>query len=502
MKETLENQIERPPIVVVMGHVDHGKSTLLDYIRKTNIVDSEAGGITQHISAYEVLQTDETGKKKKITFLDTPGHEAFSHMRSRGAIAADIAILVVSAEDSVKAQTLEAWQTIVDSNLPFIVAINKIDKPNANEEKVKLDLAEKGIYLEGYGGDIPFVALSAKIGTGVPLLLDMILLVAEMKEFRGSPSAKATGVVIESHLEQKRGVATTLIIKDGTLTQGEYVVIGDAFAPVRIFEDFLGKAVTTATFSSPIRITGFSKLPSAGSTFVTCASKKEAETLVEIYQQQLQKEIPRAVLCATSDVAVIPIVVRTDVMGTGEAVQKEIRKYESDCVKFKILSLGVGAISETDIKSALADPTVVILGFNTKLDPRAREMNEQVGATVGLFSIIYELGDYVQKLASERKPRKETVVVTGQLKIIKCFSTTKERQVVGGKVIEGKLLADSQIRILRREFEIGKGKIIGLEQGKAKVRSVDQDGECGVLIESKTAIAPGDIVEAFIVEYA
>jgi translation initiation factor IF-2 len=278
--------VPRPPVVVVMGHVDHGKSTLLDYIRKSNVVESESGGITQHISAYEVTHKDENGVDKLITFLDTPGHEAFSKMRSRGATTSDIAILVVSAEDGIKAQTLEAYNTIIESKIPYIVAINKIDKPNANIDKVKMDLVEKGIYLEGLGGDIPFVPISAKNGTGVNELLDMILLVSMMHESTGDRSELASGVIIEANREPKRGISATVIIKNGTLRTGMFVASGEAIVPTRIIENFLGKPIKEATFSSPVRLVGFISMPEVGNTFQTFKTKKEAEEYVQKFKEE------------------------------------------------------------------------------------------------------------------------------------------------------------------------------------------------------------------------
>ena len=269
--------IERPPIVVVMGHIDHGKSTLLDYIRKTNVVEHEAGSITQHISAYEVIHpSTDSGQEKKITFLDTPGHEAFSKMRERGAKVADIAILVVSAEDGVKPQTIEAWKTIVESQIPCLVAINKIDKPNANIEKTKIELAENEIYLENYGGKIPFAEISAKAGTGVDNLLSLILILAEMENFQANQSENASGYVVEVNLDPKRGIEATLIIKNGTLKKGMCVLVEEAFCAVRIMENFLGKPVDTATFSSPIRLIGFNKMPSIGAEFKSFQKKCDA----------------------------------------------------------------------------------------------------------------------------------------------------------------------------------------------------------------------------------
>ncbi|MCK5591056.1 MAG: GTP-binding protein, partial [Candidatus Pacebacteria bacterium] len=278
MTNTQDNTtVERPPIIVIMGHIDHGKSALLDYIRKSNVVEGEAGGITQHTSAYEVEHTTKEGDIKKITFLDTPGHEAFSDMRSRGAVVADIAILVVSAEDGVKTQTLEALRAIKDADIPYIIAINKIDKPGADIEKTKNSLSENEIYIEGYGGDIPVQPISAKTGEGIPEILDMMLLVAEMAELKGETGKRAEGIVIESKVDPQKGISATLVITNGKLERGMYVVAEDVVAPVRIFENFSGKTINEAQFSSPVTIIGWNKIPSVGSSFVSFSKKKDAE---------------------------------------------------------------------------------------------------------------------------------------------------------------------------------------------------------------------------------
>lgn len=496
--ESKENKIERPPVVVVMGHIDHGKSTLLDYIRKSNIVDKEAGGITQHLSAYEVIHKDEEGTNRKITFLDTPGHEAFSKMRERGATIADIAILVVSAEDSVKAQTLEAWNTIVENKVPFIVAINKIDKPGANVEKTKMDLAEKGIYLEGFGGDVPYAEISAKEGTNISHLLDLILLVAQLNEFTTEPSLPATGITIESSLDPKRGMSGTIIIKDGTLKKGMFVVIEDSFVTTRIMENFLGKSIDEASACSPVRLLGFDREPRIGAFFSCVSSKKEALSLIENFNETKKKETSAGDAPTDSvETRVIPIIIRTDVAGTGEAVVKEIKKLELDNVKFKILSAGVGSISEGDIRTASADKNTIIIGFNSEMDPRARDLNEKEGLLVMTFSIIYKISDFLKEEIEKRKPRIEVAETTGKAKIIKIFSATKDKQVIGGKVIEGILLADTTVKILRRDFEIGQGKIVELQQNKLKSKSVNEGDEFGMQIESKTEIAAGDVIEAY-----
>ncbi|MEY2671767.1 MAG: translation initiation factor translation initiation factor [Candidatus Parcubacteria bacterium] len=490
-----KTQTNRPPVVVVMGHVDHGKSTLLDYIRKSNIVDGEAGGITQHISAYEVVHKGESGIEQKITFLDTPGHEAFSKMRARGAYAADIAILVVSAEDSVKAQTLEAYNTIIESKIPYIVAINKIDKANANIEKTKMDLVEKGIYLEGMGGDIPFSPISAKVGTGVPELLDMILLVSEMNNFTADKNTGASGVIIEANRDPKRGVSATCLIKNGTVKNGMFVVAGNAIVATRMMENFLGKPIKEATFSSPIRLVGFDVLPEVGSTFETFSTKKEAEKYIMEISDLLNKKANTR--NEKFDGKVIPIIIKTDVAGTIEALEKEMTKLNTSEISFKVISCGVGAISETDLKMASSDKESIVVGFTVKMDAGARDLNETLKVKVETFDIIYKLTDYLKELIEERRPRTEIQEVTGAVKILKTFSATKDKQVIGGKVTEGRITLGGIVRIMRRENEIGRGKIVELQAGKIKSKEVLEGNECGMQVESKIEIAGGDVLEAF-----
>jgi translation initiation factor IF-2 len=492
-----QNSIERPPVVVVMGHIDHGKSTLLDYIRKTNVVAKEAGGITQHISAYEVQHKNDKGEMKRITFLDTPGHEAFSKMRTRGAVAADIAILVVSAEDSVKQQTLEAWQTIVDAKIPYLVAINKIDKPGANIEKTKMDLAEKGVYLEGYGGDVPFVEISAKIGTGIPELLDMILLVADLAELEGNDTIPGEGVVIEAHRDPKRGISASLVIKNGKIESGMFILVGEALATTRLFENFLGEPIKKAVSSSPVRITGFDAVPEVGGVFRAYASKKEAEQAREEYKNNLQQKKSER-RTETGDMKTIPLIIKTDVSGTLEAIEKEVEKLSQETISFKIINKGVGSIGEADLKQASTDKNSIIVGFNVKLDNGARELNEMLHVTIETFDIIYKMTDWLKEEMEKRRPRLSVEEATGMAKIQRCFSKTKDRQVVGGKVLSGNLVGNAQVKILRRDFEIGRGKIVELQQGKVRTKEVAEGLEFGVQIESKTELAPGDIIESFI----
>ncbi len=503
-KDISKNSIERPPVVAVMGHVDHGKSTLLDYIRKTNVVEKEHGGITQHISAYEVSHKNEAGVMKKITFLDTPGHEAFSNMRARGARAADIAVLVVAADDGVKAQTKEVYETIIESKTPFIVAINKIDKPGANLEKTKNSLLEAGIYIEGYGGSISAVEVSSKTGAGIDELLETILLTAELEGLKGDPYENASGIVIESNLDEKRGISSTLVIKNGTLRKGMYVVAGDTIAATRIFEDFKGDTLNSATFSSPISITGFSsdvrifglvKVPKAGEEWFSFDTKKEAEEYAATCRT---KKNANEILSYNDHLNfTVPIIVKTDVAGTGEAIQEEIVKIMSEGSGFKIIRAGVGDISESDLTYAQADKNVLIVGFNVKVERTALDANEQIGATIKTFNIIYELTDWLRKMLEERRPRVEERSVLGSVKVLKIFNATKNRLVFGGRVNNGLIKTGNSVDILRREAKIGTGKIVGLQQSKVETKEVSEGLEFGGMIESDIEVAPGDILETF-----
>ena len=490
----------RPPVVVVMGHIDHGKSKLLDYIRKTNVVEGEAGGITQHISAYEVIHKDEQGKERKITFLDTPGHEAFSKMRERGANIADIAILVVSAEDGVKPQTIESWKTIEASKIPCVVAINKIDKPNANVEKTKMELAENEIYLENYGGKVPFAEISAKEGTGIDNLLSLILILAEMENFTGNPKKNASGIVIEANLDSKRGIQATLIIKNGTLKKGMTVAVENSLCSTRIMENFLGKIINEATFSSPIRLVGFDKVPNIGAEFKSFEKKKDAEEYAKksAHPQPFPKEREKEERVGNGK-KIIPIVLKADVWGSIEAIEKEIQKITSESAEFKIVQKGAGPVSESDIKAIASCDNALVVGFNVKADKNATELAEKQGIVISFFDIIYKMTEWLKEEMENRRPKIETAETTGRAKIIKAFSRTKERQIVGGKVTEGHITLNGIVKIIRREFEIGRGKIVNLEKGKTKTSEVEEGTEFGMMIESKIEIAPGDIIESFMI---
>ena len=488
---------ERPPIIAVMGHIDHGKSTLLDYIRKANTVADEAGGITQHISAYEVVRTATDGSEKRITFLDTPGHEAFSGMRARGATVADIAILIVSAEDGVKPQTLEALQSIRDAGTPFVVAINKIDKPDANPDKVKQDLMEHGVYVEGYGGDVPAVAISAVTGQGVDELLDTVLLVAEMEELAGDPLAPAEGVVVESHLDPKKGASATLVITNGTLRKGMYAVAENTLSPVRILEDFGGEAIDEASFSSPVVVTGWNSVPRVGSEFSVFENKKDAERAVADFLETAKKREKLEIKKSTETETVIPLLVKTDVAGTLEAIEKEIGKVKRDNVTIQIVQKNVGNITEGDIKLISVAENPIVIGFHVSPDTRARDAAERMGVEIKTFDIIYKITEYLEEVARERAPKILTEETTGEAKILRVFSRAKNKQVVGGRVLSGNIRKKSSVKILRRENEIGKGEIVELQRQKTAADSVAEDEEFGAMISSPIEIAEGDRIIAF-----
>ena len=385
----------RPPIVAVVGHIDHGKSTLLDYIRKTSITEGEAGGITQHLSAYQAVHENAAGAHT-ITFLDTPGHAAFVGMRSRGLEVADVAILVVSAEEGAKPQTLEALDLIKSAGIPYVIAFTKIDKPGANLERAKMSLLEHQVFIEGLGGDVPWVGVSSKSGEGIPELLDLILLAAELEEIQTDAGAPGRGLVIEAHTEAKRGNTAMLIVEDGTVASGQYVVAGNCIAPVRIMENFLGKPIKEALPGTPIRIVGFTPLPQVGTRFAVVGSKKEAEAEASEYRSRILRptalEAARPSLTVGSQDAapatevqkvVLPIVIKTDVAGTGEAVAHELAKLpQHPTLEARVIARSVGAITEGDIKMLAGSTTAgIVVGFNVKIEPAARELAEPPGGT-------------------------------------------------------------------------------------------------------------------------
>jgi len=502
--------IERPPVVVIMGHIDHGKSTLLDFIRTSHIVEKEIGGITQHTSAYVVSYTTKEEKEKQITFLDTPGHAAFSEMRTRGANVADIAILVISAEDGVKPQTIEALNAIKTAGIPYIIAINKIDKPGANIQKTKQSLLEHEIYIEGFGGNISCVEISAKTGQGIPDLLEILLLTAEINELTGDIEKNAEGVVIEANVDTQKGISAVLIIKEGVLKKGMYIASDKVFVPVRICKDFLGKTINEATFSSPVTLSGWNKIPRIGEIFKSFKTRKEVEEYIILCEQNEQEKIKDLVeqtnqttntknTSETEDQTklCIPILIKVDMSGTLDAVLTEISKITLPNTVLSIIYTGVGAITENDIKHAIGLKHAIILGFNVKIDSQASIIAEQYNIQIKTFNIIYKMTEWLEKEAKTKTPKIEAQKMMGKLKILKLFSKKGNSQIIGGKVLEGNITTGVTVRILRRNNLISAGKILELQIQKNKTSEVREGMEIGLKIESKIDLAVDDILESF-----
>ncbi len=499
------------PVVIIMGHVDHGKSTLLDYIRKANTADREVGGITQKMSAYEITHSDQ-----KITFLDTPGHESFTSMRVNGASAADIAILIVSAEDGVKPQTLDALKAIQDTKLPFFVGISKIDKNGADIEKTKQSLAEHGIFVEGYGGDISYVPFSGKTGKGIDDLLDMILLMSEVNDIKAAYDVPAECVIIESGRDKIRGIYANMLVKNGTLKVGSFIVTGGEISPVRIMENFEGKTQKSFEPGQPVKLMGWSNVPKTGDIAIMCQDKETAELLSidqkkmielenEINKDDKDKEsinkIPQNIRILygleKDNTWILPIVLKTDSYGTLEAVKQEIGKIKLNNINIKIIRAETGDINENDIKLAQGSKDSIILGYNTKIDNLAKNLANQLKLTVNTFDIIYKLSEWLEEEAKNRSPKITEEEEHGSLKVLKVFNANKSKQVLGGRVVSGKINLGDKIKILRRDNEIGQGEIVELQQARSQVKTVEAEYECGLMIESKIEIAIGDAISAY-----
>lgn len=487
-----ENMVERAPVVVVMGHIDHGKSTLLDYIRKENTVAKESGGITQHVSAYEAEHNN-----KKITFIDTPGHEAFAAARSRGANIADIAILVVAADDGVSEQTLGALEFIKKSKIPFIVAINKIDLPNADIQKTKNSLIENEVYLEGMGGDISFIEISAKKGTNVTELLDTILLTAEIAELKTDLSQPASGFILESMVDEKKGVSAFLILKNGKINTGEVVVSNYSFSPVRILENFSGEKIKEAIASQPVKVIGFNSCPKAGDSFSTFKNKKDALKYIEElknldYSDNKVVSLKKKV----SNKHIFPLIIKADVVGSVDAIKHQIKKIENDRSEFKIVIAETGKVSEKDIKALTQFNQATIVGFNTQIDRNISILAKNFEIELKIFNIIYELTDFLEKRLKSITPKEKFEEISGEAKILKVFSWGNKGGVIGGEVISGKISKNDKIKIIRRGEFIGKTTIKELQVGKKTADEVTEETLFGLNITSKYEIVAGDILQA------
>lgn len=499
-----ENQLKlRPPVVTVMGHVDHGKTSLLDRIRKSDVASGEAGGITQHIGAYQV-----TVNNNKITFIDTPGHEAFTAMRARGANLTDIVVLVVAADDGVMPQTVEAINHIRAANVPFLVAVNKIDKPEANPDRVMQQLTEYNIVPEEWGGDIIFVPVSAKTGEGIDNLLEMILLVAEMQEIKANPDRPAEGVVIESKLDKGRGPVATVLVQKGTLKVGDCLVCGSNICKVRAMMDDKGRRVEKALPSIPVEIMGWSDVPEAGGKVVAC-DEKIAKELVELRLNEKkleeQKQSSRISLddffkhMQDSDIKELNVIIKGDVQGSVEALSQSLQRLATDEVKVNVIHAAVGAVSETDVMLASAS-NAIIIGFNVRPDSKARKHAEEEGIDVRLYRVIYEVIDDVKKAMAGLLEPEHREKYIGRAEVRATFKVPNVGTIAGCYVIDGKMQRSANVRVLRDGVIIYEGTISSLKRFKDDVKEVAENYECGIGIKDFNDIKENDIIEAFTIE--
>jgi len=493
-KESGENLQKRPPIVTILGHVDHGKTSLLDAIRKTSVAAGETGGITQHISAYQVKK-----KGKLITFIDTPGHEAFSAMRERGVSIADIAVLVVAADDGVRPQTKEVIEYLLAKKIPTIVAINKIDKPEANLMRVKQELSENGIQIEEWGGKVLCNEVSAKQKLGIDELLESILLLEEVEDFKADAKRDALGVVLESHLDPKKGPVATILVKTGTLKEGQDIIAGSAFGRVRRIEDFTGKKLKEAGPSTPISLIGLNTTSNTNDILQVASSKSSARQMshgnlsqsgisgngTNLNAQKIYKTI------ADEKVKRLNVILKSDVQGSLEAIQQILGEIKSEEVAIDYISVGVGNITESDVRLAQTSKSVVF-GFNVEATAVAKRMAEMNKVEIKNYKIIYELIDDIKKRLIEMLPPIIERTDLGKMKVLAIFKTGKKDMIIGGKIVSGKFATKTLIEVERNENIIGKGKLANLQENKVNVDEVTSGKECGITFDGETKIKEGD----------
>ncbi|NUK29157.1 translation initiation factor IF-2 [Parageobacillus sp. VR-IP] len=499
-----EDLVERPPVVTIMGHVDHGKTTLLDSIRHSKVTEQEAGGITQHIGAYQV-----TVNGKKITFLDTPGHEAFTTMRARGAQVTDIVVLVVAADDGVMPQTVEAINHAKAANVPIIVAINKIDKPDANPDRVMQELMEYNLVPEEWGGDTIYCKLSAKTGEGIDNLLEMILLVSEMEELKANPNRRATGTVIEAKLDKGRGPVATLLIQAGTLHVGDPIVVGCTYGRVRAMVNDTGRRVKEAGPSTPVEITGLHEVPQAGDRFMVFEDEKKARQIAEARaQKQLMEQRSMKARVSLDDLfeqikqgemKELNIIVKADVQGSVEALVAALQKIDVEGVRVKIIHAAVGAITESDILLATTSNAIVI-GFNVRPDSNAKRVAESEKVDIRLHRIIYKVIEEIEAAMKGMLDPEYEEKVIGQAEVRQTFKVSKVGTIAGCYVTDGKITRDSKVRLIRQGIVIYEGEIDSLKRFKDDVKEVMQGYECGLTIKNFNDIKEGDIIEAYIMQ--
>ncbi len=493
-----EDLINRPPVITIMGHVDHGKTSLLDYIRNTHVVDKEFGGITQHIGAYQI---DYNGNK--ITFIDTPGHAAFTEMRARGASITDIVIIIVAADDGVMPQTKEAIDHALAANVPIVVAVNKIDKPGANPEKILQEMAENNITPEVWGGNVPFVNISAKTGEGVDKLLETLLAISEMENLKANPNRYAIGTVIESRVDKAIGGVATLLIQNGTLRLGDPIVVGTAHGRVRTFKNDLGENIVEAGPSTPVEITGLSDNPSAGDKFMAFASEKVAREIAEKRLIQSKSNIKKEVVTfdslfekLQSGIKEINVVLKCDVRGSEEAVKNALEKIDVEGVRVKVIRSGIGTITESDIVLANASDAIVI-GFNVVPNSITKEIAKEYNVEMRLYTIIYKL---VEEMELAMKGMLEPIYeekVIGSCQVKKIFTYSKIGKIAGVMVTDGVIKNNAKVRIIRDGVIIFDGKIGSLQREKDSVKEVKAGYECGLTIDNYNDIKENDIFEAY-----
>lgn len=503
-EDTAENLVERPAVVTIMGHVDHGKTTLLDSIRNTKVTEGEAGGITQHIGAYQVIENG-----KKITFLDTPGHAAFTTMRARGAQITDITILVVAADDGVMPQTVEAINHAKAAEVPIIVAVNKMDKPAANADRVMQELTEHGLVAEAWGGDTIFVPLSAKTGEGIDSLLEMILLVSEVEEYKANPERNAVGTVIEARLDKGRGSVATLLVQNGTLKIGDPIVVGNTFGRVRAMVNDLGRRVKDAGPSTPVEITGLSDVPQAGDRFVVFDDEKTArqvgESRAQIALVAQRGEKTRVSLdnlfeqLKQGEMKDLNVILKSDVQGSAEALAASLQKIDVEGVNIKIIHNGTGAINESDITLAAASNAIVI-GFNVRPDVNAKRAADAEKVDVRLHRIIYKVIEEMEAAMKGMLDPEFVEKVIGQAEVRQTFKVSKVGTIAGSYIIDGKITRDSGIRVIRDGVVIFEGEIDALKRFKDDAKEVSQGYECGITIKNFNDVKEGDIIEAYVME--
>jgi translation initiation factor IF-2 len=498
------NLQERPPVVTIMGHVDHGKTTLLDYIRKSKVTAGEAGGITQHIGAYQVEI-----EGKKITFLDTPGHAAFTTMRARGAQVTDITIIVVAADDGVMPQTVEAINHAKAAEVPIIIAVNKMDKESANPDRVMQELTEHGIVSEAWGGDTIFVPISALNGNGVDQLLEMILLVSEVEEYKANPTRKALGTVIEAELDKGKGAVATLLVQNGTLKVGDPIVVGTSFGRVRAMVNDLGRRIKEAGPSMPVEITGLNEVPQAGDRFMVFADEKRARQVGEARASQavMQQRSESSKLSLEDlfaqiqegNVKEINLIVKADVQGSVEAMAASLQKIEVEGVKVKIIHTGAGAITESDVILASAS-NAIIIGFNVRPDVNAKRTADLENVDIRLHRIIYKAIEEIESAMKGMLDPEFEEKVIGQAEVRQVFKVSKVGTIAGCYVTDGKITRDSGVRLIRDGIVVFEGQLDTLKRFKDDVKEVATNYECGITIEKYNDIKEGDVIEAYVME--